>query len=163
MASKKKPTHVFIVENNKIYVNMLEYIFTKDLTYRFVNFNSGEECLANMHLDPGIIVLDHTLPGKSGLDTLPEIRKTHPDAQVIMLISDKDDKLPSQLFAAGADDYVLKDNTGIEGIAEKIEACINKDILSKTLRPAQTKPFLRNFAFILIALLLASAGVFYYQ
>src|SRR4051794_25810145 len=120
--TKKSPTHIFVVENNKLYIDMLDYIFSKDFSHRFVNFKTGEECLDNLHLNPDIIVLDYSLPGISGYDTLVEIKKNHPHIYVLVLLSDKDDKLPSELFEAGADDYILKENMQEDEIADKVEA-----------------------------------------
>lgn len=163
MAAKKNPTHIFIVESHKLYVDMLDYIFSKDFSYRFVNFKSGEECLENMHLNPDVILLDFSLPGINGYDTLKKIKERHPEVFVLVLISDKDDKLPSELFEAGADDYILKESMNREQITEKVEAFLNRDRLVKTVHMKKSASVLKPVYFVLLALLALSAGIYYYN
>jgi DNA-binding NarL/FixJ family response regulator len=162
-AIKKSPTHIFIVENDKMYINMLDYIFSKDFSHRFVNFKTGEECLENMHLNPDIVILDYSLPGINGYETLMEIKKNHPHIYVLVLLSDKDDKLPSELFEAGADDYILKENIKGDEIVDKIEAFLTREKLSKSVTPRIKVASLKQVYYFLIALLAISAGVYYYQ
>ncbi len=117
----KTPIHIFIVDNNnKIFVKMLDYIFTKEFRFRFLDFKSGEECLKNLHLNPDLIILDFALPGINGYDTLQHIKKSNPETNVIVLISEKDDKQPSELISEGVD-YVLKENYGVAKIIEKLD------------------------------------------
>src|SRR4051812_38511831 len=105
---QKKPKHIFIVEDNEIYSMMLDYILSKDSIYEFVNFKSGEECLANLHLNPDIIILDYGLPGMNGYETLLEIKKYNPNIHVVFLSNNEDKKLAKKLLRSGADYYVLK-------------------------------------------------------
>lgn len=162
MTPTKKTTHIFIVESGKLYVNMLDYIFKKDFTYRFINFKSGEECIQNLHLQPEIIVLDHELPGMNGYETLIEIKKHHPAAHVIVWISDADNRLPSELFEAGAGDYVMKENFGVSGISQKIERYL-KNNATRGMSPPNDKPSPGQTASFILLLLLASAGFMYSQ
>jgi DNA-binding NarL/FixJ family response regulator len=159
----KQPTHIFIVENDRFYINMLDYIFSKDFSYRFVNYKTGEECLDNMALNPDIVVLDYNLPGINGYDTLVEIKKNHPHVYVLVLLSDKDDKLPSQLFEAGADDYVLKENLKEDEITDKIEAFLNRESFNKAISGGGKRSSFSKVYYVLLALLALSAGVYYYQ
>src|ERR1044072_8698864 len=99
---QKRPIHIFIVENNKTFVSMLDYIFSKSILYRFLDFRSGEDCLRNMHLHPEIVVLDHQLEGMNGFETLQEIKEQHPDVHVMMLLRENDSKLPAEFMNAGA-------------------------------------------------------------
>jgi len=159
----KEPTHIFIVENDRMYINMLDYIFSKDFSYRFVNYKTGEECLDNMHLNPDIVVIDYSLPGINGFETLVEIKKNHPHVYVLVLLSDKDDKLPSELFEAGADDYILKENLKEDEITDKIEAFLNREKFNLAISGTGKKSAFAKMYYLLLALLALSAGVYYYQ
>ncbi len=121
----KKPIHIFIVENNRIFLRMLDYIFTKDFVYRFLEFKSLEECVQNLHLNPDIIILDYALPGVDSNDTFKQIKKTNPESNLIVLVSEKDGKDPAQLITDGANDYVLKESYGVAKIIEKVENVLN--------------------------------------
>jgi DNA-binding NarL/FixJ family response regulator len=163
MAAQKKPTHIFIVENSKLYVRMLDYIFKKDFSYRFINFTSGEDCLQHLHLEPRVIVLDHTLPGMNGFDTLQEIQKKSPGSHVIMRLSDADGRLPSELFEAGAGDYIFKENSDTaEAVNEKIENFLTTTELTRYFASSQDRPSASQIAYFILVLMLVSAGVMYY-
>lgn len=116
----KNPVHIFVVENSSIFNGLLEYIFSKDSFYRFIDFNSGEECIRNLHLEPDIVLLDYSLPGIDGHQTLLKIKKHCPDASVLMLMDDENDKHPELMLSAGASACVMK-SEGLEVIIEKLE------------------------------------------
>jgi DNA-binding response OmpR family regulator len=143
MVALKTPTYIFIVENDKHYIKLLDYIFLKDINYRFVNFKSGEECLTNINLNPEMIVLDHTLPGINGYETLVQIKKESPDTHVLMMLSHKDEKLPSDLFEAGADDYILKEADYHGELSNRIESFLkrrlNKNAEAETVAKIQAR------------------------
>jgi DNA-binding NarL/FixJ family response regulator len=120
--SVKTPIHIFIVENdNRIFIKMLDYIFTKEFMYRFLDFKSGEECLRNLHLNPDIVILDYKLASPEKDSILKQIKRNNPDTNVIVLISEEDGKQPSDILNDGANDYVLKENQGVAKIIEKLE------------------------------------------
>ncbi|MGZ4048550.1 MAG: response regulator, partial [Bacteroidia bacterium] len=126
-----KPKHIFIVEDNEIYSMMLDYILSKDSIYEFVHFKSGEECLANLHLNPDIIILDYGLPGMNGYETLLEIKKYNPNIHVVFLSNNEDEKLKRKLLKAGADYYVLKQGHGEKEIVDKIDMILTDEEAKK--------------------------------
>jgi DNA-binding NarL/FixJ family response regulator len=119
---EETPVHIFVVENSNIFTNMLEYVFTKDIKYRFLDFKSGEECINNLDLEPDIIVMNYSLPGMSGADALREVKKRMPQACVLMMVSDRDAGNASGLLKIGADDCILMETEGMEKMIEKLEA-----------------------------------------
>lgn len=57
---------------------------------------------------PDVTLLDLRLPGTDGFATLAEIRKTNPDARVIILTTSEDDADVRRAMRGGASAYVLK-------------------------------------------------------
>jgi DNA-binding NarL/FixJ family response regulator len=160
----KKATHIFIVENDRYYVNMLDYIFSKNILFRFLDFKTGEDCLKSMHLNPAVVVLDYSLPGMNGYETLEEIKEQNPDTHVIMLLSESDGRLPAEFLNAGADDYVLKDGNEITKIISKIEDRLETESSETGLHKKAVLPSLKKkIYYALIILLLLTVGVYYYQ
>lgn len=78
----------------------------------------GEQAIeAVRRLKPELVLLDISMPKKSGLDALKQIKLEYPETQVVMLTVSDDDE---NLFAAiqsGADGYLLKDLNTTEFIA----------------------------------------------
>ncbi|HSH76136.1 MAG TPA: response regulator transcription factor [Longimicrobiales bacterium] len=70
----------------------------------------GEEALALVaEHEPDVVVLDVTMPGKTGLDVTRELRDADADVRILVLSMHDDPEYVLQAVRAGADGYVLKD------------------------------------------------------
>ena len=76
--------------------------------------NAGE-ALERVRTDrPDVLLLDVVMPGRSGIDALPDILAAAPATKVLMLSMQDDPAYVRQAFAAGASGYVLKDAADTE-------------------------------------------------
>jgi Response regulator containing a CheY-like receiver domain and an HTH DNA-binding domain len=57
-----------------------------------------------------VIVLDITMPGKNGLETLKEIKRQHSEISVIMLSMHPKDQYAVRVLKAGASGYITKES-----------------------------------------------------
>jgi two-component system, NarL family, response regulator NreC len=79
---------------------------------------SGVELLALLaQIAPDLILLDLTMPGLGGLETLPLLRKTIPEARILILTMHDDESYLRQALREGASGYVLKKAADSELIA----------------------------------------------
>jgi len=60
-------------------------------------------------LQPDVVLLDVTLPGRSGIDALPDLMSAAPQARVLVLSMQDDPSYVRRAFAAGAHGYLLKE------------------------------------------------------
>ena len=58
---------------------------------------------------PSVILLDVSMPGRSGVDVIAELLQDSPESRVLMLSMEDDPSYVRQAFAAGATGYVLKE------------------------------------------------------
>jgi CheY-like chemotaxis protein len=121
---------IFFIDDDKMILNLLEYTFQSRQDYDVVCYNTGEECLENLHREPSLIVLDHILAGSgentlNGLDTLIEIRKLNKEIPVIILTGQGDDELLSEFMDKGANRYLTKDDFFIDSLIEAIQQMIS--------------------------------------
>lgn len=70
----------------------------------------GNEALAmTEHHGPDVVVLDVTMPGKTGLEVARELRDSGSPVRVLILSMHDDPEYVLEAVRAGADGYVLKD------------------------------------------------------
>ncbi len=71
--------------------------------------STGTETLAQTEaLQPDLILLDLSMPGISGLDILPVLRKSAPGVKILVLTMHDDKHYLQQALRSGASGYVLK-------------------------------------------------------
>jgi two-component system, NarL family, invasion response regulator UvrY len=71
---------------------------------------SGEDALEMVKAKPcDVMLLDLSLPGKSGVDTLREMRQRHPDVHVLVLSGFPEERYALSMLRNGADGYLCKD------------------------------------------------------
>jgi DNA-binding NarL/FixJ family response regulator len=116
---------VFFVDDDKMILNLLEYTFKSRSGIQVKTFFSGEECLANMHLKPDLVVIDYLFPEDTGqlngLEVIRKMRETDKDVSIIVLSSQQDENLISEFIRVGAKQYISKNDYFIDALIETIE------------------------------------------
>jgi DNA-binding NarL/FixJ family response regulator len=113
--------HIFIVDDNEMFTQMLSDHLTKNPKYKISVFHTGEECINNLFQNPDLIILDYYLNDVSsnaadGLEILLEIKKYDERIQVIILSSQEHYGVALQTIARGASLYVMKDDHAFKKI-----------------------------------------------
>ena len=117
---------VMLVDDEVPFVEtMTKRLKKRDL--RVISAYSGEESLEilskNQNLD--VVILDVKMPGMDGIDTLKEIKKRYPLAEVVMLTGHATVESAIDGMKQGAFDY-LKKPCEIEDLLEKVEGATQK-------------------------------------
>jgi two-component system response regulator NreC len=66
---------------------------------------------------PDVILLDVVMPGRSGIEAIPDLLKEAPETKVLVLSMQDDPAYVRQAFGAGASGYVLKEAADAEVVA----------------------------------------------
>lgn len=99
---------VSIVDDDHSLRRLLEFTL-KAWGYASQTFGNGEALLKSLDDNPGdVVLMDHMMPGLSGLDTLKALRERFPDLPVIMLSAQGKIDVAVDLMRAGATDYFTK-------------------------------------------------------
>ena len=103
-----QPKTILVVDDDRSIRRLLSEQL-KELGYRCVTVSNGQEALARLaQQGVGLVLLDVSMPGMSGLDVLRRVRADHPRTRVIMLTALADTGLATQALRLGADDYMTK-------------------------------------------------------
>ena len=121
MTTEKK-IKLFLVDDDAIYLKLLEIDFLQHGDFSIETFATGELCVANLLNAPDVIVLDYYLNTVSkdaadGMQILQQLKKLYPDIHVIMLSSQEKYGIAMQTIQKGAEHYVVKDENSFETIA----------------------------------------------
>ena len=81
---------VFIIEDDKLYGEMLRFHLSLNPDNEVFFFRSGKECIDNLYLNPDFISLDYSLPDTSGLDILKKTQAFKPGLPVVMVSGQED-------------------------------------------------------------------------
>jgi two-component system response regulator NreC len=68
-------------------------------------------------LKPDVVLLDVVMPGKSGIEVIPDVLRHGDGAKVVVLSMQDDSRYVREAFAAGASGYVLKEAADAEVVA----------------------------------------------
>ncbi len=86
---------------------------------------TGEEALSKAsETRPDVVILDVSMPGRGGLETVSELKKRNPRVRVLMLTVHPEDRFAVRCLKGGADGYMTKDNAAEEliGAIRKVHA-----------------------------------------
>ena len=109
---------IFIVEDDEVYSHMLDFQLKKSGFERVTVFNSGEDCIDHIAEKPNLLLLDFSLTGLNGLDTLHMIKKKSPKTEVIVLTGLDNEKVAKECKEAGALDFLSKQDESLNRIID---------------------------------------------
>jgi DNA-binding NarL/FixJ family response regulator len=104
---------VFIVEDHTLLRAGLKALLGQDSDLSVVgeadNGRDGVRAIAA--LKPDLVLMDLSMPGMGGIETIAEVKRRFPETRVIVLTVHKTDEYIHAALRVGANGYVLKDAT----------------------------------------------------
>ena len=83
---------------------------------------SAEEAIPTARREqPDVVLLDVVMPGKTGIEAMPEILGVAPEAKVLVLSMQDDPSYVREAFAQGAAGYILKEAAEAEVVQAVVE------------------------------------------
>lgn len=130
---------VFIVDDDHFHLEIMKQILLDAGIESITSFESGVDCLNEIHQNPEVVFLDHQMDIYSGFDTLRKIKRYNPNIFVVMVSAQEDIDTAVATLKHGALDYIRKDYNlegNIKSVLVKIEDI--KEIL-KARKPSLLK------------------------
>ena len=82
---------------------------------------------------PDVILMDVVMPGKSGIEAIPDVLRDAPAAKVLVLSMQDDPHYVREAFAAGASGYVLKEAADTELVTAVREVAAGRHYVHPSL------------------------------
>lgn len=129
---------LFLVDDDIIFLKMLEIQFQHHGDFDIETFETGELCLQNLDKKPDVIILDFHLDGitksaMNGLETLDKIKNSNPNIPVIMLSSQDKIDVAVSCMHHKAFDYIVKSETAFLRLQKAIETIFKYQKMEKEL------------------------------
>jgi putative nucleotidyltransferase with HDIG domain len=104
----KKQGRILIVDDEEVIRRLLHQKLSSE-GYQCQEAGSAAQALDELRSKPAaLVILDIKMPGKSGIELLPELRASYPDTAVIMATAITDTSTAIQCMKQGAYDYLTK-------------------------------------------------------
>jgi DNA-binding NtrC family response regulator len=120
------PTNVLIIDDEEDFVRTLnERLTLRDMAV--CNAFDGSAGLRELERHPNtdVVLLDIQMPGMGGIDTLRQIKASHPGVEVIMLTGHATVETAIEGMKLGAFDYLLKPYE-METLLQKLQAATDR-------------------------------------
>ena len=103
-------------------------LFLKTKGYDVIPALSGREAIDILEKEfINIIFLDENMPGLSGLETLQQIKKTHPHIPIVMITKSEEEHIMEDAIGSNIADYLIKPVN-----PNQILLCLKKNIDKKS-------------------------------
>lgn len=138
MSTTEKKVSIFLVDDDALYLKLLENELNEKKKYVIKTFSTGERCLQHLSEKPDIIVLDYFLNGieknvLNGLETLAQIKLTSPEIPVIMLSAQDKIDVAVNCMKLQAFEYIVKSETAFTRLQHAIFTAMNLKKMEKAL------------------------------
>jgi two-component system, OmpR family, response regulator len=136
--NNKNKLKLFLVDDDALYLKLLEIEFMQHDEFIFESFATGELCVENLLHKPDVIILDYHLDSveknaMNGIDTLDKIKTYNPDIPVVMLSSQDKIEVAINCMHHKAFDYIVKSETAFLRLQKVIKTIFHTRKIEKTL------------------------------
>ena len=121
--TENKSIKIIIADDHPLFRRGLKHALEETNDIQVIGESSNGEDLLSLIKDciPEIILLDISMPGKSGLDLLKQLKSEHPKLPILILSVYPEEQYAVRFLKAGASGYLTK-----ESAAEKLAEAIRK-------------------------------------
>ena len=99
-----------------------------------VEIGDAEGLLAQVRVKEwDIVITDVSMPGRSGLETIPEIKQLYPKLPVLVLSAHSEDQYALRVLKAGASGYLMKESADEELVIAVKRALLGKKYITASI------------------------------
>lgn len=134
----KNKIKLFLVDDDVVFLRLLEIQFLDHGDFEIETYTTGELCIENLSHKPDLIILDYLFDDFSnkamnGIETLDKIKAYDPEIPVIMLSEQDKIEVAIDCMHHAAYDYVVKSETAFVRLQKIISNLFETRKLKKQL------------------------------
>jgi|SRR5665647_950255 two-component system OmpR family response regulator len=138
MMNSKNNVTLFVVDDDPIYLKLVEIEFLQYPHFKIESYATGEICIENLSHEPDLIILDYYLDGvdkhaMNGIQALDKIKAINPNIPVVMLSAQDNIEVGINCMHHKAFDYIVKSETAFLRLEKVIATILNTKRLEKAL------------------------------
>lgn len=120
----KQTKKVFVVDDDRFHLELMEQLLKNNGVEDVLLFETGMDCLMEIHQNPYLVLLDQQMDVYSGFETLRKIKRHNPNIFVVMVSGQEKIQTAVNTLKHGAFDYLQKDmklEDNIISVLQRIE------------------------------------------
>lgn len=119
-ADEGQVLRVVIVDDHRLFAESLARVLADEADIEVVGLVATPDAALPTvaRVRPHVVLLDHRLPGRDGVEVAAELKAARPDVMVVMVTGNADDRVLLGAIEAGCSGFLTKDR----GPAEVVEA-----------------------------------------
>ncbi|GIV32522.1 MAG: sigma-54-dependent Fis family transcriptional regulator [Chitinophagales bacterium] len=117
---------IFVVEDDEIFGSIIRKALEQEGNNQVTIFRTAEEFLNNLYQNPDIITIDHTLPGKNGIEVLKGVKSYNSEIPTIYFSGSIKPETVIEAYENGVSSYIIKN----ENAVHKLKTCV-RDLTEK--------------------------------
>ena len=138
MMNSKNKIKVFVVDDDAIYLKLVEIEFLQYPDFKLETYSTGQICIENLSHAPDLIILDYHLDGidknaMNGIQTLDAIKAINPGIPVVMLSAQDKIEVAINCMHHKAFDYIVKNETAFLRLQKVITTILDTQKLEESL------------------------------
>ena len=122
----EKKGKIFIVEDDAFFASILKNSIIKNNLIDVQTYGTGEGCLANLHENPDVILLDYQLIKMNGIEVLKRIKRINSFTRVILISGQEQASIVIKSLQNGAFGYLEKNNQILRNLNTYLGMCLDK-------------------------------------
>lgn len=112
---------IFVVEDDIMVATLIKQHLSKINTLEIFHFQSAEDCIGNLHLNPDIVTIDYNLPAMDGLTLMGRIKAYNQSILCVLVSGQEDMEVVVNAYKNGAQDYILKNENLFANLENSIK------------------------------------------
>ena len=122
---------IFIVQDDAMVATLIRQSLSKNPDFEIQHFESAEECLNNLHLNPDIITIDYHLPGMNGVGLMRRIKDYNASIMCILVSGQDSLEVVVDSYKSGAQDYIIKNDNLFVNLENSVKNLSMNVVLKK--------------------------------